>query len=68
MKEYRSKIIELYNQKPETRYIVEHMKDYFAKRSDMLETDHPTLTNLFVALIFGMLMDLGYREDGSSFK
>lgn len=68
LKEYREKIIELYNEEPSTRYIVENIQHFIAKRSDILKEDHPVLSSLFVALIYGVLMDLGYREDGASFK
>jgi glyoxylase-like metal-dependent hydrolase (beta-lactamase superfamily II) len=67
MKEYRSLIIKLYNEKPETSYIVEKIAPFFKERSDVF-TVHPVFKNMIVALVYGMLMDLGYRTSSSKFK
>jgi len=67
-REYRSLIIKFYNERPETRYIVDKIGPYFKKRSETFDITHPVFSNMLVALVFGMLMDLGYRKSSSKFK
>jgi len=67
MKEYRSLVMKLYNEKPETSYIVEKIAPFFEERTNVLIT-RPVLISTIVPLVYGMLMDLGYRKSSSKFK
>ncbi|TXT60411.1 MAG: Hydroxyacylglutathione hydrolase [Promethearchaeota archaeon] len=62
MEEFRTKIIDLYEEKPHTKYIVEEITPYFEKRTD-LKNSHPILKNIILGVVYGMMMDLGYRKD-----
>ncbi len=62
MKEYRAKIIEYYEEKPETKYVVEKILPFLVTRTDLMGRDHPTLRKIILAIVYGMLLDLGYRR------
>ncbi|MFX1523441.1 MAG: MBL fold metallo-hydrolase [Promethearchaeota archaeon] len=69
MKEFRQKIIEFYSEKPETRYVFNKAAAHFGTKErieNMLEEDDPayqTFVKFFVSMIYGMMMDLGYKKD-----
>ncbi|MFW9899543.1 MAG: MBL fold metallo-hydrolase [Candidatus Thorarchaeota archaeon] len=62
MKEYRAKIIKYYEQKPETRYVVEKILPFLVHRTDLMGGDNPVLRNIILAIVYGMMVDLGYRK------
>lgn len=62
MKEFRQKVINLYAEKAQTKYIVEKIMPYFEKRTD-LKNSHPILKNIVLGVVYGMMMDLGYRNE-----
>lgn len=62
MKEYRAKIIKYYEEKPETRYVVDKILPFLTARTDLLGVEHPVLRNIILAIVYGMLIDLGYRN------
>jgi len=62
MKEYRAKIIKYYEERPETRYIVEKITPFLVLRTDLMNGKHPVLTNVILAIVYGMMLDLGYRK------
>jgi len=63
MKEFRSNIIEFYKQKPETKYVVDHILPLLTSRSDMTTENHPIFQGIALGIVYGMMMDLGYRKD-----
>ncbi|MBD3352858.1 MAG: MBL fold metallo-hydrolase [Candidatus Lokiarchaeota archaeon] len=67
MHKFRQKIIDLYKEKPSTRYIIEHMpEELWEERVDPIFHDaEPAIRffkNLQLALVYGMMIDLGYRK------
>lgn len=62
MVEFRNKIIKFYNEKPETSYVFNSILPLFKKRTDMMGDSHPIMKNLILAVVYGMMMDLGYRK------
>ena len=62
MKEYRAKIIKYYEEKPETQYVVEKITPFLLPRTDLWNGKHPVLTNVILAIVYGMMLDLGYRK------
>lgn len=62
MKEFRAKIIEFYEEKPETKYVVEKIMPILNPRSDMATENNPIFKGIALGIVYGMLMDLGYRE------
>jgi len=61
--EFRSKIIQFYEEKPETKYIVQKIMPYLTPRADLIGNDHPIMKNIVLGVVYGMMMDLGYRKD-----
>ena len=62
MKEYRAKIIKYYEEKPDTRYVVEKITPFLLPRTDLWNGKHPILNNVILAIVYGMMIDLGYRK------
>ncbi|TFF99859.1 MAG: hypothetical protein EU542_08640 [Promethearchaeota archaeon] len=61
--EFRSKIVKFYKEKPETKYIVEKIMPYLTPRTDLIGNDHPIMKNIVLGVVYGMMMDLGYRKN-----
>ena len=62
MKEYRTKIIKYYKEKPETRHIVKNITSFLIERTNFPNGEHPALKNVIIAIVYGMMIDLGYRK------
>ncbi len=63
MEEFRTNIMKYYQEKPETRYVVEKIMPMLTPRSDLSSEDHPMFQGIALGIVYGMLMDLGYRKD-----
>ena len=62
MNNFRTKVIKYYSEKPETSHVVNQILPFFMKRTDMMGNAHPIMKNLILAVVYGMMMDLGYRK------
>ena len=62
MKDFRAKVIKYYSEKPETSYIYDKILPLFLTRTDLKGSAHPIMNNLILAVVYGMMMDLGYRK------
>ncbi len=62
MKEFREAIINLYSKKPETRYVLEQIMPMLIPRTDLSIEDNPVLNGIALGIVYGMMMDLGYRN------
>ncbi|MBD3256345.1 MAG: MBL fold metallo-hydrolase [Candidatus Lokiarchaeota archaeon] len=62
MKEFKERIIEAYEEKPETRYVFDKIMPFLTPRTDLVGKDHPIMQNIVLGVVYGMLMDLGYRN------
>ena len=60
---YRKKIIEFYNEQPSTSYVLEKIRPFFTPRTDLKTEDSPIFEGIALAIVYGMLMDLGYRNE-----
>ena len=60
---FREKIIEYYNEQPSTSYVFEKMLPLLIPRTDLKIDESPVLKDIALAIIYGMLMDLGYRNE-----
>jgi glyoxylase-like metal-dependent hydrolase (beta-lactamase superfamily II) len=62
--EFRSKVIQYYGEKPETKYVYEKLFPFLATRTDFPSTslDDSALKDIILAVVYGMMLDLGYRE------
>ncbi|MFX0058955.1 MAG: MBL fold metallo-hydrolase [Candidatus Heimdallarchaeota archaeon] len=62
LKTFRTKIIEYYEENPETRYIVNKILPLLTLRSDLTLNDNNIFSNIALGIVYGMMIDLGYRE------
>ena len=62
MKEYRAKIIKYYEEKPETSHVVKNITSFLIQRTDLMSRESPDLKNIILAIVYGMMIDLGYRK------
>jgi glyoxylase-like metal-dependent hydrolase (beta-lactamase superfamily II) len=62
MKKFRKNIIKYYQEKPETKYILKKMKPLLTPRTDLSMDDSPVFNGIFLAVVYGEMITLGYRE------
>ena len=62
MKKFKSLIIKFYNEKPETRYIVERILPILLPRTDLPVDDNPVFKSVTLAIVYGMMISLGFRS------
>jgi len=69
MVDFRDTVIDLYKKNQSTRYIIENLKDYFFNDEKFIDKyyreldDHTKfLSNLRLALTYGMMISLGFRK------
>jgi hypothetical protein len=62
MKKYKSLIIKYYNEKAETKYILENMLPTLLPRTDLSIEDVPIFKNIALGIVYGMMISLGYRS------
>jgi glyoxylase-like metal-dependent hydrolase (beta-lactamase superfamily II) len=62
LKKFRSKIIEYYKEKPETKYVVNKILPILTPRTDLTIKDNPIFKNIALGIVYGMMIDLGYRD------
>jgi glyoxylase-like metal-dependent hydrolase (beta-lactamase superfamily II) len=63
MKSFREAIIKFYAEKPETRYVFEHVAPMLFPRTDLSFDDDSIFNGIALGIVYGMMMDLGYRKD-----
>ncbi|MFX0070420.1 MAG: MBL fold metallo-hydrolase [Candidatus Hermodarchaeota archaeon] len=65
MKEFRKRVIKYYEEKPETKYVFDKIYDFLIARAEARNgyTDNPIVVKLILSVVYGMMMDLGYRKD-----
>jgi len=63
MKEFRDAIIKFYSKKPETRYVLEQIMPMLIPRTDLEIKDNPVFNGIALGIVYGMMMDLGYRKE-----
>ncbi|MFW9939131.1 MAG: hypothetical protein ACFFD5_15905, partial [Candidatus Thorarchaeota archaeon] len=62
LKEFRSKIIEYYEEKPETKYVLEKIMPLLLPRTDLPLEDNSIFNGIALGIVYGMMVDLGYRK------
>jgi glyoxylase-like metal-dependent hydrolase (beta-lactamase superfamily II) len=63
MELFRKEIIDAYNENPQTKHVVEKLTPILTPRTDLIKGGHPILTNIILGIVYGMMIDLGYRKD-----
>ncbi|MFX1573599.1 MAG: hypothetical protein ACFFB0_12685 [Promethearchaeota archaeon] len=62
MKQFRKSIIKFYKEKPKTRYIFKKMMLLLTSRTDLSIDNNPVFGGIVLAIIYGEMIALGYRE------
>ncbi len=62
MKKYKSLIIKYYNEKAETKYILEKILPTLLHRTDLSINDVPIFKNIALGIVYGMMISLGFRS------
>jgi len=60
---FREKINTYYKEKPETRYVLEKITPLLLPRTDLSIEENPVFSGIALGIVYGMLMDLGYRKE-----
>jgi glyoxylase-like metal-dependent hydrolase (beta-lactamase superfamily II) len=63
LEQFRNTIIKLYKEKPETRYVFEKMLPVLIPRTDIIFEKNSIFEGIALGVVYGMMMDLGYRKD-----
>ena len=63
MRKFREAIIKFYGEKPETRYVFEHVIPMLTPRTDLSFGKDSIFNEIALGIVYGMMMDLGYRKD-----
>lgn len=63
MKQFRRLIIKFYEEKPDTKYIVNKILPVLTERTDLTVNHNPVFNNIALGIVYGMMMDLGYRKE-----
>jgi len=60
---FRQKVIQCCKERPETKCIYDKVLPFLIPRSDLIEggAENPALLTMGLGLVYGMLLDLGYR-------
>lgn len=62
MKIFRENIIKYYKEKPETEYVLKKMMPLLTPRTDMPFEDNPVFGGIALAIVYGEMISLGYRD------
>jgi len=63
MKTFRTKVIQYYKEQPETKYVFQKLIPFFKGRYDIsFGKKNQILNQIILGLVYGMMMDLGYRQ------
>lgn len=63
MKEFREAIIQFYSEKPETRHVLEQIMPMLLTRTDLSFEENSFFNRIALGIVYGMMMDLGYRKE-----
>ncbi len=62
MRKFKNLIVEYYNEKAETKYILEKILPELKPRTDLSVDSNPLFTNIVLAIVYGMMISLGFRS------
>ena len=62
MKKFKSLIIKYYNEKPETKYILNKVLPELLPRTDLSIDSNPLFNNITLGIVYGMMISLGFRS------
>ena len=62
LKKFREEIILAYQEKPETKHVMEKLFPLLTPRTDLSLEGNSIFSGIALGIVYGMLMDLGYRK------
>lgn len=62
MKKFKSLIISYYDEKPETKYILEKIMPLLTPRTDLSIEKNPVFKSVTLGIVYGMMLSLGLRN------
>lgn len=62
MRKFKNLIVGYYNEKAETKYILEKILPELKPRTDLSVDNNPLFTNIVLAIVYGMMISLGFRS------
>jgi glyoxylase-like metal-dependent hydrolase (beta-lactamase superfamily II) len=62
LKRFRAEIIKAYHEKPETKYVFEKLLPILTPRTDLKIEGNSIFNGIALGIVYGMMMDLGYRK------
>ncbi len=63
MKKFRALVIKFYEEKPDTKYIVNKIMPFLTERTDLTVDNSLIFNSIALGIVYGMMMDLGYRKE-----
>ncbi len=63
MREFRNRVIKAYEEKPETKHVFERILPFYLSRIDFIGRNHSIMHKVILALVYGMMISLGYRKN-----
>ncbi|MFW9970004.1 MAG: MBL fold metallo-hydrolase [Candidatus Odinarchaeota archaeon] len=62
MKKFKNLIVKHYNENPKTNYILDQVLPELIPRTDLNVDSNPLFTNIVLAIVYGMMISLGFRS------
>ncbi|MFW9818651.1 MAG: MBL fold metallo-hydrolase [Candidatus Thorarchaeota archaeon] len=62
MEKFKSLIIKYYSERPKTKYVLDKILPDLLPRTDFSIDDNPIFINIVLAIVYGMMISLGYRS------
>lgn len=62
LKKFREEIILAYQEKPETKHVMEKIFPFLTPRTDLNIEGNSIFNGIALGIVYGMMMDLGYRK------
>jgi glyoxylase-like metal-dependent hydrolase (beta-lactamase superfamily II) len=63
LKNFRAKIVEAYQEKPETKHVMKKLFPLLTPRTDLNLEGNSIFNGIALGIVYGMMMDLGYRKE-----
>ena len=61
MSKFKSIILKSYEEKPQTKYILEKIMPILVPRSDLSVNNNPIFKSVGLGIVYGMMINLGLR-------
>ena len=62
LRKFRAEIIDAYQEKPETKYVMKKLFPLLTPRTDLNIEGNSIFNGIALGIVYGMMMDLGYRK------